>query len=50
MFKLLVNVSESVELLWKGMLAIFVAMGIICLFTWFLNFLTNSNIFKKKNK
>ena len=50
MLRILVDVSKSVELLWKGMLAIFVAMGIICLFTWFLNYLANSNIFKKKNK
>lgn len=49
MFNFLVKIdlSLSLEILWKGMLAIFVAMGIICLFTWFLNYLT-SNVFKKK--
>ena len=46
----LVNISKSIELLWKGMLAIFVAMAVICLFTWFLNYLANSKMFNKKNK
>lgn len=42
-----IDLSLSIELLWKGMLAIFVAMAIICLFTWFLNHISN-NWFKKK--
>jgi hypothetical protein len=44
-----IDLSLSIELLWKGMLAIFVAMGIICLFTWFLNHIAN-NWFKKSKK
>ncbi len=43
-----VDLSLSIEILWKGMLAIFIAMGIICLFTWFLNF--TANYFSKKKK
>ncbi|MBQ8293669.1 MAG: hypothetical protein IJX78_07720 [Bacilli bacterium] len=45
-----IDLSLSIEILWKGMLAIFVAMGVICLFTWFLNFLANSKMFNKKKK
>jgi hypothetical protein len=48
-FLVKIDLSLSLEILWKGMLAIFVAMGIICLFTWFLNHIAN-NWFKKSKK
>lgn len=44
MFTIL-TVSQALEIMWKGMLAIFIALGVICLFTMLLNKITNS---KKK--
>lgn len=35
------RVDESIELLWKGMLAIFLALGIICIFTIVMNKIIN---------
>ena len=43
------KVSNSVELLWKGMLAIFLALGIISIFTIVMNKIINSIVNKKKN-
>lgn len=40
--------SKTIEILWKGMLAIFVAIGVIYLFIILLNYF--NNLKGKKNK
>ena len=46
---LYLKIDESVELLWKGMLAIFLALGIICLFTLAMNKIIQKIKSKKSN-
>lgn len=40
------NVINSLNILWQGMLAIFIAIGIIFIFIYILSFFTNK---KRKN-
>lgn len=42
------NISDSLEIFWKGMLAIFLALGIICVVTIILNKVINTIDEKKK--
>ena len=41
---------KSLEIMWKGMLAIFVVIGIIILITFLLNTLTKKREKKKKDE
>lgn len=43
------NVSDSLEIFWKGMLAIFLALGVICVVTIILNKVINTIDEKRKN-
>ena len=43
------NISDSLEIFWKGMLAIFLALGIICLFTLAMNKIIQKIKSKKSN-
>ena len=45
---IILDIAQALEIMWKGMLAIFIALGIICLFTIILNKITNSKFFNKK--
>ncbi len=41
--------NTALELLWKGMLAIFVAVGVIILFVWIMNIIDSKKA-RKENK
>ena len=43
------NISDSLEIFWKGMLAIFLALGVICVVTIILNKVINTIDEKRKN-
>lgn len=44
------NLLKSVDLLWKGMLAIFIAIAIIFIFILILNYFSKIKANKTKNK
>lgn len=44
------KIKDSLDIFWKGMLAIFLALGIIMVVTMLLNFIINKIETKKKSK
>ena len=45
---IILTIEQALDIMWKGMLAIFIALGVICLFTIVLNKITNSKLFNRK--
>jgi Na+-transporting methylmalonyl-CoA/oxaloacetate decarboxylase gamma subunit len=43
-----VNMLKSLEIMWKGMLAIFVVIVIIVLITYITNYFINKSVIKKE--